>query len=219
MMDHAIAQGCTADQAEAQAVEQIRYLGRDLLSDWAQEKQQPSLAAARLAHPKASQHAKKVTWLTTFGAVEICEQLLRLFRRGAQLRRFGLAAGVRHQGYSRPLQRVLADFGAEASFQAATLRVKEHYGVLAPNSALRRQTLRHGRAFTALADPQKARAATQLITEMEGSMIPVMEPGGGHDRRKGKRLFWREVKLCRARPVGSVQTRYGATLGNATTAG
>lgn len=171
----------------------------------------------RIPQPASTQ--KKVTWFTPFGAVEICEQLLRLSRRGAQLRPFCLAAGVRHQGYSRPLQRVLADFGAEASFQAATLRVKEHYGVLVPSSALRQQTLRHGRAITALADPQKAQAATQLITEMDGSMIPVMEPGGGHDRRKGKRLFWREVKLCCARPVGSVQTRYGATLGNATTAG
>ena len=151
--------------------------------------------------------------------MEICEQLLRLSRRGAQLRPFCVAAGVRHQGYSRPLQRVLADFGAEASFQAATLRVKEHYGVLIPISALRQQTLRHGRAITALADPQKAKAATQLITEMDGSLIPVMEPGRGHDRRKAKSLFWREVKLCCARAVGSVQTRYEATLGNATTAG
>lgn len=59
MMDHAIAEGCTADEAEAQAVEELRHLGRDLLSDWAQEKQQHSLAAARLAHPQASQHVKK----------------------------------------------------------------------------------------------------------------------------------------------------------------
>ena len=151
--------------------------------------------------------------------MEICEQLLRLSRRGAQLRPFCRAASVTHEGYSRPLQRVMADFGAENSFQAATLRVKEHYGVLLPISALRRETLRHGRAITALADPKKAQAAAQLITEMDGSMIPVMEPGNGTDQRKGKSLFWREVKLCCARPAGSVQTRYGATLGNATTAG
>lgn len=149
----------------------------------------------------------------------ICEQLLRLSRRGAQLRPFCLAAGGTHQGYSRPLQRVLADFGAEASFQAAPLRVKEHYGIVIPISALRKQTLRHGRAMTALADPQAAKAAAQLSTEMDGSMIPVMEPGSGTDRRQGKNLFWREVKLCCARPAGSGQTRYGATLGNATTAG
>lgn len=151
--------------------------------------------------------------------MEICEQLLRLSRRGAQLRPFCLAAGVTHRGYSRPLQRVLADFGAENSFQAATHRVREHYGVLIPVSALRQQTLKHGRAITTLADPPIVSAAPQLITEMDGSMIPVMEPGGGADGRKGKNLFWREVKLCCARPAGSVQTRYGGTLGNATTAG
>jgi hypothetical protein len=59
MMDQAIVAGCTADEAEAQAVAQIRHLGRDLLHDWAQEKQQHSLAAARLEHPQASQHVKK----------------------------------------------------------------------------------------------------------------------------------------------------------------
>jgi hypothetical protein len=59
MMDQAIAQGCTADEAEAQAVEQIRHLGRDILSDWAQEKQQHSLEAARRENPKARQHVKK----------------------------------------------------------------------------------------------------------------------------------------------------------------
>jgi hypothetical protein len=59
LMDHALAEGCTADEAEAQAVEQLRHLGRDLLRDWAQEKQQCSLAAARLAHPQASLHVKK----------------------------------------------------------------------------------------------------------------------------------------------------------------
>lgn len=59
MMDQAIAEGCTADEAEARAVEQIRHLGRDLLSDWAQEKQRHSLERARRQHPQASQHIKK----------------------------------------------------------------------------------------------------------------------------------------------------------------
>jgi hypothetical protein len=59
MMDQAIAEGCTADEAEARAVEQIRHLGRDILSDWAQEKKRKSLEQARLEHPHASQHVKK----------------------------------------------------------------------------------------------------------------------------------------------------------------
>lgn len=59
LMDQAIVEGYTADEAEARAVEQMRHLGRDILSDWAQEKQRHSLAAARLEHPQASQHIKK----------------------------------------------------------------------------------------------------------------------------------------------------------------
>jgi len=49
-------------------------------------------------------------------------------------------------------------------------------------------------------------------------MIPVMEPGRGPDRRTGKKLYWREVRLCSARAEGKVQPVYGATLGNAETA-
>ena len=36
MMDEAIARGCTADEAEARAMEQIQQLGRELLTDWGQ---------------------------------------------------------------------------------------------------------------------------------------------------------------------------------------
>ena len=38
----------------------------------------------------------------------------------------------------------------------------------------------------------------QLITQMDGSMIPVMQPGTGKDARQGRHLFWREVRLCSA---------------------
>ena len=55
-------------------------------------------------------------WFTTFGPVEVVEQVLRLGRRGVELRPFCQRAGVQPRGYSRPLQRVLTDFGAEASF-------------------------------------------------------------------------------------------------------
>src|SRR6185437_10974565 len=126
LMDKAIAEGHTADEAEAMAIEQIQQLGQELLTDWAQEKQSQSVRRAKAKHPQASQHIKKVKWFTTFGAVEVCEQVLRLSRRGAQLRPFCTEAAVQHRGCSRRLQRVLVDFGAEGSFQAAALRVREH---------------------------------------------------------------------------------------------
>ncbi len=59
MMDQAIAQGATADQAEALAIEQIQKLGQEVLSDWARENQQQCLEQARAKHPQAIKHTKK----------------------------------------------------------------------------------------------------------------------------------------------------------------
>lgn len=59
LMDQAVAAGCTADEAERRAMEQVQHLGRELLGDWAQEQQAGSLARARAAHPKAIKHIKK----------------------------------------------------------------------------------------------------------------------------------------------------------------
>ena len=154
-------------------------------------------------------------WFTTFGPVEVVEQLLRLGRRGGELRPFCQRAGVQPRGYSRPLQRVLADFGAEASFARAAGRVQEHYRIEVPASAVRQQTLAHGRKMSGLRLKPKGSAPRQLITEMDGSMVPVMQPGKGPDRRKGKTLLWREARLCLARGVDQAQGVYGATMGSA----
>ncbi len=59
MMDQAIAQGATADEAEAMAMEQLQQLGQDWLSDWAQSKHSQSVQAAQQAHPSAIKHIKK----------------------------------------------------------------------------------------------------------------------------------------------------------------
>lgn len=59
MMDQAVAAGCTADEAEERAIQQVQQLGRELLGDWAQEQQDGSLARARDQHPQAIKHIKK----------------------------------------------------------------------------------------------------------------------------------------------------------------
>lgn len=154
-------------------------------------------------------------WFTTFGPVEVVEQLLRLGRRGAELRPFCQRAGVQPRGYSRRLQRVLADFGAEASFARAAGRVKEHYRIEVPGSAVRKQTLDHGRKMAGLTLKHKGPLPRQIITEMDGSMVPVMQSGKGPDARKGKTLLWREARLCLARGMEQTAGVYGATLGTA----
>jgi len=140
--------------------------------------------------------------------------LLRLGRRGRELRPFCRHAGVQPRGYCRRLQQALVDFGAEGAFGPATRRVREHYGIDVPESGVRQWTLRHGRAMAVMAEKTPPRkAAKVVVTEMDGSMVPIVQPGAGKDRRKGKTLLWREARLCCARATESVTPIYGATLG------
>ena len=142
------------------------------------------------------------------------EQIVRLGRRGLSLRPFCQAAGLSQGGYSKRLQRALTDFGAEDSFLRAAGRVREHYGIEVSASAIRRTTFAHGKAIQEMGEKIKSPAARQMVTEMDGSMIPVVQPGSGTDRRKGKTLLWREARLCCARSLGQTQRIYGATLGS-----
>ena len=144
--------------------------------------------------------------------------MLRLGRRGAQLRPFCLSAGVQNRGYSRRLQRVMVDFGAEHSFAKAAERIQEHYGIEVPVEAIRQQTLHHGRRINQI-PTESACGAQTLIVQMDGTMIPVVQSGNGPDARKDKQLFWREARLCLARSQDKAQALYGSTLGTAETAG
>jgi hypothetical protein len=124
-------------------------------------------------------------------------------------------AGVRPRGYSRRLQKALVDFGAEGAFGPAARRVREHYGVEVPESGVRQRTLQHGKALAGMAKKAApVQGAKTVVTEIDGSMVPVVQPGAGKDRRKGKTLLWREARLCCARAAESVTPVYGATLGS-----
>jgi hypothetical protein len=136
------------------------------------------------------------------------------------LRPFCVRAAVEPRGTSRRLQRVLVDFGSEESFARAAQRVQEHYGVEVALGRLRRHTLEHGAQMSALEIPPPRDAAAVLVTQMDGSLIPLVAPSAhGADRRKGKQLHWREVRLCLARAKDSVTPCYGATLGSVGVAG
>ena len=139
----------------------------------------------------------------------------RLGRRGPLLRPFCERAGVRPHGRSRRLQRALVDFGAEESFARAAVRVREHYGLDVAAEQVRQQTLTHGAQISALKITPPKRAAAILVTQLDGSLIPIVLPlVEGEDRRRGKQLLWREARLCLARPQDSATSCYGATLGS-----
>lgn len=129
------------------------------------------------------------------------------------MRPFCTKAQVEPEGYSHALQRALTDFGAEESFGRAAARVKEHYGIDIASSAIRRITYQHARKMAAVEPAPPVRAARTLITQIDGSMIPVVKSGQGGDRRKGKCLLWTEARLCCARDQDQAHRIYGATLG------
>lgn len=128
------------------------------------------------------------------------------------MRPFCLKALVKAGGCSGPLQRVLSDFGAEESFGRAAARVKEHYGLDVSISAIRQITYRHARQIPGT-QPPSAQSAKTLITQIDGSMIPLVKPAQSGDRRKGKTNCWSEARLCCARADGETHRLYGATLG------
>ena len=145
----------------------------------------------------------------------IIEEILRHGRRGPRLRPFCQSTGLKPRAYSRALQRALTDFGAEESFARAAARVQEHYGIQVGVSSVRACTLKHGRSILKAAEKVQLPPADAIITQMDGSLIPMVESAcDAEDRRKKKKLFWREVRLCLARPAGKVDSLYGATLGS-----
>jgi len=59
MIDQAVAEGCTADEAEARAIEQMRKLGQEVLTDWAEKAEPQARQRARAGNPKLIHYSKK----------------------------------------------------------------------------------------------------------------------------------------------------------------
>ena len=108
-------------------------------------------------------------------------------------------------------------------------KLVEHYGIVIGESTIRRITEGHAKrifekaekADGGLAWPKERGSSAVLIVEMDGGMVPIVEPDAtGADKRKGKKLYWKEAKLCLAHPQGSQTLAYGGTLqGDVATAG
>jgi hypothetical protein len=134
---------------------------------------------------------------------------------------------VSTRGYSQGLQRVICDFGADHAFGKVNQKLQEHYGVTVPSSSVRQMTEHHGEQILLRKDLARVVAirADVVIGESDGSLVPIVEtyePDDkevSQDRRKNKRLFWREARLCLAHAKGSVWPYFAATLGSVSEAG
>lgn len=121
----------------------------------------------------------------------------------------------------------MVDFAAEGSFEGSSERLKLHHRVTASASSIRKITLRHGQAMLeeqrveGVRGSLRAKGAERIITEIDGSMVPIVEcsSGKGGDRRKKRDCHWREARLCAARVHGENATVYGVNFGSVEQAG
>lgn len=123
------------------------------------------------------------------------------------------------------MQRALVDFASDLSFNRATEKLVEHYGVELSASTIRQITQQHGGRLL----EQQQQLITQLgpeagleqlLTQTDGSMVPLVENSQkASDKRKNKSLVWGEARLSLARDVNSVVPRLAATMEEAQQAG
>ncbi len=134
------------------------------------------------------------------------------------MRPFVLGAKVNPRGCSRPLQRAITDFAADDPFARVALKLHEHYGFEIGESTIQRITLGHAQAIfesgrPSLEFPQAPGRYKQIVAQIDGGMIPVVEPAADQkDKRKGKTLSWKEAKISLAHAKGSRTPVYGGGI-------
>jgi hypothetical protein len=145
------------------------------------------------------------------------------------IRPFAESAEVQCRGYSGPLQRTITDFGADQAFARIAEKLQEHYGIQVPTTMARAITEKHGAAMLA-GEPLQSQVpgqpgVKQLIAEIDGSLVPIVQtaPLSGQlpcsDKRKNRRVEWKQARLSLVRRDGSVTPKFAATLGSAEQAG
>lgn len=126
--------------------------------------------------------------------------------------------GIDHLKYSRRLRRLTTDLAAETSFESAAARMMEHHRVSVPVSAVRRITLSTARLSSKVlktkVDGITSSSPQQLVMEMDGVMIPVVDYTESSDRRKTKSVRWMEMRVGAIQDHEKVGAMYASFLGN-----
>jgi len=118
----------------------------------------------------------------------------------------------------------MTDFGSDHAFGKVNVKLLEHYGITVPTSAVRRITEYHAEQISDALSPldhDPSVRAQVVIGECDGSMVPVVATGQtadgadwDGDKRKKKRLFWKEARLSLAHAKGSNSPYFAGTMGS-----
>jgi len=142
-----------------------------------------------------------------------------------RLRPFSLSAQVKCRSYSYYLQRAIVDFGADVSFQEVQKKVLEHYKIELPLNSIQAIVENHAKNVFEFLEKEifEEGTAQQIVSEMDGSMIPVVDTAipkeGKPDKRKCRSLRWQEARLCFARGAQQLTPVFYATMGDVERAG
>ena len=125
------------------------------------------------------------------------------------------------------MQRAITDFGADVPFAQVREKIHEHYGIHIANGAAATITEGHASKMTDTAmtpEVRSTKGALTLIAQIDGSMIPMVQTGTSddsapQDRRKTRKVFWKEGKLSMIRRADEVTPIFAVTLGDAAAAG
>ena len=201
-----------ADDAERRVIEEVRRLGNETLTNWAEKRMEKCEETLELGDKITRSGKKKLHWHSTFGEIEVSEAVYK--RPGERLRPFSQSAGVVCRGCSGPLQRVVVDFGADHAFGKVPGKLQEHYGISLPASTIRHITERHAKRIRETRKitesyPDKPGCA-YMVVESDGSMVPIVEVDeNAPDKRKGKKESWKEARLSLAHELGKVTPYFG----------
>lgn len=218
-----------ANEAEKRVIEELRKMGGELLTDWALNLEEKKVEELVTKNDNLSKHGKKnIFWYTTYGEVRIQERAF--LQEGKLLRPFSYAADVKCRTYSMPLQRVITDFGADDSFAKANNKLMEHYGITVPLSAPRNITEKHAKKIKEIEEnlvsevPEKTQTSC-VIAQTDGSMVPIVdtfeqvEDGKLVDKRKTRKIRYKEARITLAHAQGCVEPVFGGTFGEPDDAG
>ena len=138
-------------------------------------------------------------------------------RRGKCFHPFRDFAKVRQNGSSLILQRRIVDFSAERSFGDTATALKEHlninismYNIDKVTEDISRAAKRHNAQC-----PDDIKPAEILISEVDGSMLPIVifdkdKDNGKHvsirDKRKHRLCIWKEIRVSTVSNPETVDT-------------
>ena len=150
------------------------------------------------------------------GAVPAREQAYPPLRESGQSAPSRLFAAFATGG-NGPFDNLRTGFGADVAFAQVEDKLVEHYGILPAQSTIRRVTGAHAQKIYAATTVDETwpgeEGSETVIVEMDGGMVPTVEADAAQkDRRKGKKLLWKEAKLCLAHEAGNKTLSYGGTL-------